>query len=134
MHGLADLILIVHALFVLFVTVGLAAIWLGAWRNWRWVRNRRFRLLHLAAILYVALESLIGIACPLTVWEDLLRGRSTETGLIQRWVEGLIYYDLPTWVFTTVYVLFALAVVLTWRLVPPQASPSSPTPTDVPSA
>lgn len=119
MNWLADLILVVHALFVLFVVGGLAAIWLGAWRSWGWVRSFSFRTAHLAAILFVAAESLIGIACPLTVWEDLLRGHSTHAGFIQRWVGRLIYYDFPTWVFTLAYVLFALLVVATYRLVPP---------------
>jgi hypothetical protein len=116
---LADLILVVHALFVLFVVGGLAAIWLGAWLGWGWVRNFRFRTIHLAAIAFVAIESLAGIACPLTVWEDILRGHATQTGFIQHWVGRLIYYDFPTWVFTLVYVVFALAVLATFWLVPP---------------
>jgi hypothetical protein len=65
---LADAVLIVHFLFVLFVVGGLLAIWAGALIGWVWVRNLRFRVAHLAAILFVMAESLVGIACPLTVW------------------------------------------------------------------
>ena len=60
-------------------------IYLGAACSWAWVRSWRWRAAHLAAIVYVALESLLGIACPLTIWEDALRGRQPGTGWIERW-------------------------------------------------
>ena len=41
MTWLADLILIAHFAFVLFVVGGLALIWIGAVAGWRWVRNAR---------------------------------------------------------------------------------------------
>jgi hypothetical protein len=120
---LADLILALHFLFVLFVVAGLPAIWLGAARGWGWVRNRRFRLAHLGAILFVAAESLAGLACPLTVWEDLLRQTGPAgSSFMQRWLSRLLYYDLPEWMFTLAYVLFALMVIVTYRRVKPRRS------------
>jgi hypothetical protein len=116
----ADAILFAHFAFVLFVTGGLGAIWLGALLNWAWVRNLTFRLLHLAAICYVAAEALAGVACPLTLWEDALRGRESDVGFIARWVRRLLYYELPDWVFGALYVGFAALVLLTFRLVPPK--------------
>jgi len=118
--GLADLILIVHFCFVLFVVGGLFLIWLGAMRSWRWVRNFWYRITHLAAMLFVAGESVAGMVCPLTVWEDALRGRGHESGFIQRWVGMLLYYDFPEWVFIAAYLLFALAVVITFIRVRPE--------------
>lgn len=119
---LADAVLIVHFLFVLFVVGGLLAIWTGAALGWPWVRNLRFRVAHLAAILCVAAESLVGMACPLTVWEDFLRKTgSGGTSFMQRWVGRLLYYNLPEWVFTLAYVLFALAVLATFFIVRPRA-------------
>ncbi|MEW5942380.1 MAG: DUF2784 domain-containing protein [Pseudomonadota bacterium] len=117
---LADLVLLVHFAFVLFVVLGLPAIWIGAALGWRWVRNFWFRLAHLGAILFVAAESLIGVACPLTEWEDALRqGSPGGTSFMQRWVQRLLYYDLPEWVFTTAYAIFAAAVAATfWRIRP----------------
>lgn len=118
---LADAVLIFHFLFVLFVAGGLLAIWTGAALGWAWVRNLRFRIAHLAAILFVMAESLVGIACPLTVWEDFLRQTSSGgASFMQRWLGRLIFYDLPEWVFTLAYVLFAAAVLATFRLVRPQ--------------
>jgi hypothetical protein len=120
MRAFADLILIVHFAFVLFVVGGLPAIWLGAACGWRWVRNLKFRAAHLAAISFVALEALLGIACPLTVWEDALRGALTETSFVARWLRRLLYYSFPEWVFACAYLLFALLVTLTWWRIPPQ--------------
>lgn len=121
MPWLADLVLITHLLFVMFVVGGLAAIWLGVWRHWEWIRNARFRIMHLAAILFVATESVLGKMCPLTVWEDQLRGaRHAQPGFIQRWVSRILYYDFPEWVFTGIYISFALLVAATFWLARPK--------------
>lgn len=117
----ADLVLVAHFLFVLFVLIGLLAVWLGAVRGWPWVRNFWFRVIHLGAVLFVAAESLVGAACPLTVWEDWLRGGApSRTGFIQRWLSRLLYYDFPPWVFTLAYVAFALLVIATLFVVRPR--------------
>ncbi len=119
---LADAVLAVHCAIVIFITAGLPLIWIGAARDWAWVRIRWLRALHLGAIGFVALESVAGIVCPLTVWEAVLRQRQPPQGFIQQWVERALYYDLPAWVFTLAYLVFAGAVVATWRFVPPRSS------------
>jgi hypothetical protein len=116
---LADLVLIVHVAFVLFVVSGLPLIWIGAAAGWRWVRHFGLRACHLGAILIVSAEAIVGIWCPLTVLEDALRGHSANKGFIARWLHALIYYDLPSWMFTAAYVAFAAAVALTWWRIPP---------------
>lgn len=114
----ADLLLVVHTLFVVFVTGGFILIWLGHWRGWGWVGNPRFRALHLIAITVVALEALAGLSCPLTLWEDALRGQDTSRSFVARWLHAAIYHDFPEWVFTVAYVAFAVATAVTIRLVP----------------
>jgi uncharacterized protein DUF2784 len=116
---IADAVLVVHALFVLFVVGGFALILLGA-RRWDWVRNRAFRILHLAAIAFVTAEALLGFTCPLTIWEDALRGGGSERSFVGRWVARLLYYNLPEWVFATAYCVFTLAVVWAWWAIPPR--------------
>jgi hypothetical protein len=118
---LANLVLAVHFAIVIFITAGLPLIWIGAALGWAWVRVRWWRTLHLGAIGLVALESLVGIACPLTVWEAALRVRRPADGFIQHWVARVMYYDLPGWIFTLAYTVFAAAVALTWRAVPPRS-------------
>ncbi|MEO8767417.1 MAG: DUF2784 domain-containing protein [Nitrosospira sp.] len=124
---LADIILIIHFLFVLFVVGSLPLIWIGAWMGWDFVRNFRFRLVHLAAILLVVGESLIGMVCPLTSLEDSLRRTATGSNFIQRWLHRILFYDAPEWILSTIYVLFAFLVAITFRLFPPcHLKPRSP--------
>src|SRR5207249_21659 len=118
---LADAVLAAHVLFVLFVVGGFALILAGAGR-WGWVHNRAFRIAHLTAIVFVAVETLLGFTCPLTSWEDTLRATGREErSFIGRWLAWLLYYDLPEWVFAIAYFAFALAVVWVWRAIPPRA-------------
>src|SRR6267378_3743072 len=118
---LADALLVVHVLFVLFVVGGFALILAGA-RRWGWVHNRAFRIAHLVAIAFVAVETLLGFTCPLTLWEDVLRSTGREErSFIGRWLAWLLYYDLPEWVFAVAYVAFGLAVIACWWAIPPRA-------------
>ena len=94
MH-LADIVLVAHFVFVLFVVVSLPIIWVGITFKWAFIRNPTFRLMHLAAILFVVGESLIGITCPLTVWEHELREIALEQSFIQHWLHRILFYG-PT--------------------------------------
>jgi len=116
---LADLVLIAHFAFVLFVVGGLALIWIGAAAGWQWVRNLWFRVAHLAAIVFVAGEAIAGVWCPLTLWEAQLRGAQAEKNFVAQWIHWVLFYELPEWAFTAAYVLFALVVVASWRFVRP---------------
>jgi len=116
---MADFVLIIHFLYVLFVTVSLPVIWLGAWFKLAFVRNRWFRYLHLAAILFVVFESVAGIACPLTIWENALRQVETDSGFIQGLLHQIIFYDVPEHILTIVYITFAGLVAITFKWIPP---------------
>jgi hypothetical protein len=120
----ADLILVTHALFVAFVVLGLIAVPVGKYFRWRWVRNLRFRLIHLAAIGFVIGESWLGMICPLTEWENRAReaaGGETYSGsFIQHWLHEILFYDFTPWVFTVAYTVFGTLVLAAWVLVPPE--------------
>src|SRR5215216_1255065 len=74
MYGfLADLMVAVHVGYVGYVVVGQLLIWLGWALGWKWVRNFWFRATHLLAIGIVAYEEVMGIRCPLSVWEEHFR-------------------------------------------------------------
>lgn len=117
---LADIILILHFMFVLFVVGSLPLIWLGAWLHLKFVRNLAYRLTHAAAILFVVGESLVGMVCPLTRWEHELREIEAERSFIQYWLHRVLYYDVSEYVLTVVYGVFALLVVLTFKWIPPR--------------
>jgi hypothetical protein len=120
---LADAIVVVHFLIVLFVLAGVPLVYLGVALHWVWVRRWHWRVLHLGAIVFIAAESLLGIACPLTVWEYALRGQRSTHGFIERWVDRILFYDAPPWVFTVSYLAFAALVLVTWIAVPPTRQP-----------
>jgi Protein of Unknown function (DUF2784) len=123
---LADLIVFLHATYVGFIVFGLAAILLGVVLRWNWVRNIWFRATHLIAIGIVVGESLVGVPCPLTVWEARLRqaaGQTAYTGdFLGHWAHELIFFRADPWVFTLIYTLFGLAVLVAFFLAPPRRS------------
>ena len=116
----ADALLVFHFAVAAYVVGGLILVWIGAAAGWIWVRNPWFRYAHLGAIVFVAAEALLGYACPLTVWEDMLRGGVRPESFIGRWVYRLLYYNAPEWLFTTLYAAWAGATLLTLKLVPPR--------------
>lgn len=89
---LADVVVVVHALFVAFVVAGgLLAL--------RW---RRIALVHLPCAAYGALVVLVGWTCPLTPLENHLRRLAGEAGydggFLERYLLRLLYPDpYPAW-------------------------------------
>ena len=121
---LADAVLITHVVFAAFIIFGLFLIIIGGICKWNWIHNLWFRLLHLFAIVLVAVESWCGVICPLTDWEMRLReisGQDTyDGGFIAYWFQRLLYYDAPPWVFILCYSLFGLVVIGCWIVFRPR--------------
>ena len=120
----ADALLFSHVLFVAFVVFGLVLVLVGKALDWAWVRNRWFRYAHLAAIAVVVIQAWVGAICPLTTWEMALReraGGATYAGsFVSHWLETILYYQAPAWVFTVCYTAFGALVVASWFWVPPR--------------
>jgi hypothetical protein len=123
---LANVVVALHVGYVSFVVLGQLAILIGWWRRWDWVRRPWFRLIHLAAILIVAGETVISLRCPLTTLENYLRELGGQSGqdvdFVGRVLQGLIFLDLPDthWIFKVMYFGFAALVLLTLVMVPPR--------------
>lgn len=122
---LADITLTLHVAVVLFVVGGLLVVVGGNLAGWAWVNSPLFRLAHLAAICTVVAQSWLGMVCPLTTLESWLRaqagGVAYQTSFIEHWLQALLYYDAPGWVFTAAYSGFALLVIASWIVFPPRA-------------
>ena len=122
---MADAILLLHVAFVAFVVLGLAFILTGKLLAWSWVRNRWFRLIHLASIGVVVVQSWLGVLCPLTNWEMALRakaGGAVYSGtFISHWLQSLLYYAAPSWVFVVGYTAFGILVIASWFWVHPRS-------------
>lgn len=117
---LADTILVIHFSFVVFVVFGFLLILLGLLARWSWVHNRKFRIMHLAAIGIVVLQAWFGQLCPLTVWESELRRLAGQSGyeetFVEHWLHEVLFYQAEPWIFTAIYTCFGVLVVLTWFL------------------
>lgn len=120
---LADTVLTLHFLFVLFLLAGLLLIITGYYLHWQWIRNPWYRWAHLVGTVVVAVQAWIGMICPVTSLEMWLRdqaGGNTYTGsFIAHWVSELLYYDLPAWIFILAYSVFAILVGVCWFQVRP---------------
>ncbi len=120
---LADVVAVVHASYILFVVGGQILILSGWVAGWVWTRHMVFRTLHLAAIGFVVIEAWAGVLCPLTAIENRLRqtagNNPYESSFIGYWIDRLIYYSAPEWVFILVYSIFALVVLATFIFYPP---------------
>ncbi len=122
---LANTVLMAHVAVVLFVVGGLVWIVIGNMLSWPWVNALGFRLAHLATIAFVVAEAWFGIDCPLTTLEMWLRAQAqtaTYSGsFIEHWLQALLFWDAPPWVFITAYTAFGLAVVAAWWRFPPRS-------------
>lgn len=100
---LADLVLLLHACFVLFVLAGGLAV----------LRWSRMAWLHLPAALWGAAIELGGWICPLTYLENHLRrlggGAGYNVTFIERYLEPLLY---PLGLTRHTQLLFGLTVLL----------------------
>jgi hypothetical protein len=123
---LADAVGLIHFGYVGFVVIGQLLILIGMVLRWPWIRNLRFRIIHLVMILVVALESLGQVMCPLTTWENDLRLLAGQTIVGDSFVANLLNKIMfcndignDHWAFQSGYVSFAAIVVVTFFLAPP---------------
>jgi hypothetical protein len=100
---LADLVVVVHLAFILFVAVGGLLVW-----RWPWLVR-----LHMPAVVWGIAIITVGLTCPLTPFEKHLRGRAGEQGyeggFVDRYIEGVIY---PGALTPLVRALIAAAVLV----------------------
>lgn len=115
---LADMILIIHFLLVVFVVFGFLAILGGRRLGWRWIYRRVFRLTHLVVIGIVVVQAWLGRLCPLTIWENALRSAAGAPGysetFIQHGLHQLLFYTAPPWLFAVIYTVFGGSVIVFW--------------------
>ena len=133
---LAHAVLLLHVAVATFVVGGLIVVVVGnagPWRNrrnlrrLRWVNALWFRLAHLLAIAVIVAEAWLGVVCPLTTLEMWLRDQSGSDnyrgGFVDHWLQQLLYFHAPPWVFGLGYTVFAVLVLASWWVFPPRSKP-----------
>jgi hypothetical protein len=102
---LGDAVMLAHFGFLAFVA-------LGGFLAWRWPR---VLVAHAGAVVWGALSVLVGLACPLTAWEDRFRRLSGEQGLpagfIDAYLTGVVY---PRDDLLAAQLLVAVLVAVSW--------------------
>ena len=100
---LADLVVVMHLGFILFVAVGGLLVW-----RWPWMVR-----LHVPAVAWGTAIITVGFSCPLTPLEKQFRGRAGEQGyaggFVDHYIEGVVY---PGALAPLVRALIAVAVVV----------------------
>lgn len=123
---MADSVLCTHIAIAAFVVFGQGIIVAGGMAGIGWVRNLKFRLVHLLMIVFIAVQTLLGQLCPLTNLEHYLRmqaGLKTYSdSFTQHWLSSLIFIDAPWWMFAALHSAAAAIVVASWWLVAPEWS------------
>lgn len=123
-EALANLILIIHFVYVLAVIVPVPLIPIGYHFQWRWIRAFRVRAIHAGMMGFVLLEVLAGIVCPLTWLENALLEAAGKEGyqdsFIGHWITQIMYWNAPAWVFVLGYAVFFALIVFLWRKYPPR--------------
>ena len=120
MSLIADIVLIFHFCIVIFITFGFFLIPIGYKFGWVWVTNLKLRILHCVMMMFVTLETLLGITCPLTSIENNLRGVYESTSFVSYWIKKIIYWESSTQFFIILYVVFLVWTFLMWKFFPPR--------------
>ncbi|MDE2166660.1 MAG: DUF2784 domain-containing protein [Alphaproteobacteria bacterium] len=127
---LALAVLAAHIAVIAFNVIGLVIVPIGGALGWRFVRIFWWRALHLALLGVVALQALFGRACFLTLWQAVLEtdagAPASRQPLIARWIESLIFWNLPIGFFAALYVAVLVYAAALWRLVPPERRAARP--------
>lgn len=113
----ADVIMVLHAAYSVFVVWGLVVIAAGQICRWRWTRSSWLRSSHLTATLIVVVRAWSGLPCPLGVVEDQLRSAQAGPevgGAFRDVMHRLAFRDEGFHDFTSAVSLFGGLVLLTW--------------------
>ena len=111
---LANLVLIIHLMFVVFVLCGGLLV-----QRWRWLA-----WLHLPAALWGATVEFRGWVCPLTLFENWLREQAGETGyqsgFVADYLLPILYPDDLTRDFQLLLGMIVVAIIISmygwlWR-------------------
>ena len=122
---LADIVVVIHLLVVVFMIGGLLAVLVGWPLKWRWIRSPWWRVAHLAIMGYIAFNAIRGELCFLTIWEADLRARAgqhsrEEISFIGRLFRDALYVDVPQRTLDVAYLVFGAMVLASVLFVRPR--------------
>jgi len=116
MNSLADILMLIHFLWVLFMILGLP---LGLW-----LKSPLLRWIHFAGMALTAAFAITGMYCPLTVWEESLRQNvdgnfGFEGGFLAHRLSSILYPQIESWILRGASIVWGALTVLAMVLVKP---------------
>lgn len=122
---LADLVVLVHFFWILFMLAGFILTLSGFfWK--RFFAMRLFRILHLFGIIYVTLLAILGEYCPLTILENNLRAKYNSSltypgSFIAHYLERVVYPDVNPLIIIIPTIFIVLFTIVIFILRPPKS-------------
>lgn len=121
---LADVIVIIHFLWILFMLLGFLLILYSILsRNKKFLFLRLFRVAHLCGIFYVALLTILDKYCPLALLEIYLREKAGyriyKGSFIIHYIKKLVYPDVEPQVIIIPTIGIAVFTIISFIIYPP---------------
>jgi Protein of Unknown function (DUF2784) len=126
MDALANIVVIAHLAYFVFVAGGFVGIVMGAARRERWILNPWFRIVHFLAVLLVLWEDVWGMNCPLNTLEGTLRSPAPSAQAAEAssglgyLLDLLLHHTISERMLDVMYWTMGLVSLLLLFLVPPQ--------------
>jgi hypothetical protein len=113
----ADILMLIHFLWIVFMVIGLPLGFL--------LRSPTLRWLHFGGMLVTALIAAAGMYCPLTTWEEALRwgsdpGSSYNGSFLAHYISKVLYPDLGPGTLRAATVFWGLVTVGFMFWLPPR--------------
>ena len=120
---LADIIMVIHFAWILFMLLGFVLTIRAFWRP-KFFERWLFRSIHLLGILFVLALEILNKYCPLTIWENALRRHYDPNtdypgSFIIGHIEKLIYPDVSPLVVGLPTMLIAVFTFAVFIIRPP---------------
>ena len=117
---LADIVLIVHFILIIFITFNFFLIPVGYVKNWKWTKSLKIRVIHLFLVAFVMAETILGLLCPLTIIENNLRlNFHNEQSFVAYWLSKIIFWEINNIIFILIYLVTFLWTCIMWKLFKP---------------
>lgn len=121
---LADIIVVMHFAWILFMLIGFILTVIGFWKReiFDWLL---FRILHLFGIVYVSLLAIMGKYCPLTIWENTLAAKYDPSliypgSFMVHYAQKLVYPELNPLIIQIPTTFIAVFTILVFIIKPPK--------------
>lgn len=112
----ADLVLILHFTWIIFLLTGLP---LGAL-----FKSTMLRISHALAVVFTLIQQIVDYFCPLTIWEERLRtkfdpGFSYRGSFIKTYLDKLVYPDwISLKIIPVLTIILAVLTALSFKFYP----------------